>query len=281
MQNRSQNLQSLQDSKKQCQKDLGKSAGDRERIRNEIEERHAKIEELCQKIQKASMAEVELDEEVRGLHAGDERRGSSASQSNGCCFDSAMVELLVTMGAAQRWQHLSSLQGKLSRAYGVQHQPVPATPVHVPKVGGGGDENEEEQRRRAARRQLGPPAPRGRNEGFRLTLFLILLSLQGMQVKATETSPTHVEREMEREAARFTGKEVRTKIRRKDPVPPSTTATAAASRIWVAVTCRQSGMSNQEKKRNSQGKYRKTSKNTAWERTRAPIRIAIKVEGNR
>ena len=36
--------------KKQCQKDLGKWAGDSER-RNEIEERHAKIEELGQKIQ--------------------------------------------------------------------------------------------------------------------------------------------------------------------------------------------------------------------------------------
>ena len=35
---------------------------------------------------------------------------------------------------------------------------------------------------------MGQLAPGGRNEGFRLALYLILLSFQGMQVKATETS---------------------------------------------------------------------------------------------
>ena len=41
---------------------------------------------ITEKIQKASMAEVELDEETRSLQVGDERRGSRISQTNGCCF---------------------------------------------------------------------------------------------------------------------------------------------------------------------------------------------------
>ena len=42
-----------------------------------------------------------------------------------------------------------------------------------------------------------------------------------MQLKATETSSIHLEKEMEKEADKFAGKEARTKseMRRKDPVP--------------------------------------------------------------
>ena len=49
------------------------------------------------------------------------------------------------------------------------------------------------------------------SKGFRLVLSLI--SLQGMQVKATETISVHSEREMEKEADRFARKEVWTKAK--------------------------------------------------------------------
>ena len=70
---RSQKLQSLQDNKKQCQKNLGKWAEDSERLRNEIEDRHAKTEVLGKNIQKESVADVELDEEIGGSQTGDEK----------------------------------------------------------------------------------------------------------------------------------------------------------------------------------------------------------------
>ena len=108
MQKRPEKLHSLQDNKKQCQNHLGKWAGDRERVRNQIEEKHAQLQELGQRIQKTSLAEVELDDEIRNLQAGEEIRGSCASQSNGCSFDPAVVqELYITM-ATQAWQQLSS-----------------------------------------------------------------------------------------------------------------------------------------------------------------------------
>ena len=106
-----------------------------------------------------------------------------------------MEEKFVTMGAAQAWQQLSFIQGELSRVSGVQHQPVP-------EGGEGGDEHEEEQRRRAASRENGQPAP---GAAMRVPGWL---SLQGIEVKATETSSTHFERETEKEADRSAGKEV-------------------------------------------------------------------------
>ena len=113
-----------------------------------------------EKIQKTSLAEAELDEEIRNLEAEEERRGSGASQSNGCCFDPTVVEQLITMGATQAWQQIQILQGEFSKRFEVQHRPAPATPVHIPEGGEGGDEEEEEQRKRAASRQTDPASAR-------------------------------------------------------------------------------------------------------------------------
>ena len=47
---------------------------------------------------------------------------------------------------------------------------------------------------------MGQPALGGRNEGFRLAPYLILLSFQGMQVKAMKKSLIHQEKDREKEA---------------------------------------------------------------------------------
>ena len=106
---------------------------------------------------------------------------TDASQSNGC-FDPAVVEQLITMGAAQAWQQLQVLQGEFSKRFEVQHQPAPVTPVHVP----------------GRSRRKGHVAARWVNwhqgaamRGFQLVLFLILLGSQGLMVKATEEISTH------------------------------------------------------------------------------------------
>ena len=61
------------------------------------------------------------------------------------------VEQLITMGATQAWQQLAFIQTEISRACGGQHQPTPATQVHIPQGRGGGDEDEEEQIKRGRR----------------------------------------------------------------------------------------------------------------------------------
>ena len=63
-------------------------------------------------------------------------------------------------------QQVILLQTAFGKAYGMQHQPAPVTPVHIT----GGDETEEEQRRRAACGE-GLPAPGGATSSLQRILF--------------------------------------------------------------------------------------------------------------
>ena len=95
-----------------------------------------------------------------GLRAGEEWRGSNASQSHGCCFDAAILQQFVALGAEQTMQEFSAIQGELSNRFEVPSQPAPVIRVHAPKgqvEEEGGDWDEEE--RKSASRDLGPPVP--------------------------------------------------------------------------------------------------------------------------
>ena len=61
----------------------------------------------------------------RACKQGEERRGSCASQSNGCCFDSVM-EQLFTLETAHARQEIQPLLEEVIRSL-----EVPATPVHI------------------------------------------------------------------------------------------------------------------------------------------------------
>ena len=116
---RSQKLQSLQDNKKQCQKNLGKWAEDSsERLRNEIEDRHAKTEVLGKNIQKESVADAEVDEEIGGLQAGDEKGEEEMhlspveAASRQPTFN---FQQLFAMGTQQALQQISAMHKELTR----------------------------------------------------------------------------------------------------------------------------------------------------------------------
>ena len=141
---------------------MGKWAEENEHLRSVIINSHAKIEDNGQKIQRASVAKAELDVEIRGLQAGDEKRGGT-SQSNVCCMDPAFLQHFLTPATALAIQQLVLLQTEFGKKYVTQHHLAPVTPVHVPE---GGEENDEEQKRRAASRDNGPRVPGGRDEGF-------------------------------------------------------------------------------------------------------------------
>ena len=90
-----------------------------------------KMEENGQQIHAESSVEAELDMDIRGLQAGDERRGTSASQSRAQPSFSSFFFDGNSMGTAAN----------------VSYE--------------GGDENEKGQRKSAGREQ-GPPALGGR-----------------------------------------------------------------------------------------------------------------------
>ena len=50
---------------------------------------------------------------IKVLQAGEERRGSCASQSNGCCFDPANVEQVLAFGAVRAGHYIQAMQEEL------------------------------------------------------------------------------------------------------------------------------------------------------------------------
>ena len=155
---------------------MGKWAEDNERLRNDIEERHAQMENDVQKSRKNPWPNQSLMVKIRGLQAGDGRRGSTASQAHGCCFDAGLLQQFVTMGAEQAMQ-LSALHGELSNIFEMQHQPAQVTPVHVPKRNEEEEGGENMKRNRGAARRVAKVNQGAAMNLFRLVLFLILQPL--------------------------------------------------------------------------------------------------------
>ena len=83
-------MQSLQDKKKKKNYLKDACACDEEvrKVRDEINETEARFLELVEKSSNCRIAADCLEEGMKGLQAGEERRGSRASQSNGCMQDS-------------------------------------------------------------------------------------------------------------------------------------------------------------------------------------------------
>ena len=126
LQKRSQKLQSLRDK----QRNHLKNARDCEEVQTlnvEWEDPKAHYETrfraLSEKSGDSRKAAAELGDELQNLQASEKRRGSSASQSNGYCFEPATLEQFPTMGAAQAMQQLACLQAEVSRVFGGQHRP--------------------------------------------------------------------------------------------------------------------------------------------------------------
>ena len=80
----------------------------------EMEERKALFETRFRAFSEKSgdcrKAAAEIDNEIQALQAGEERRGSCASQSNGCCFDPAMWEQVFASGAAHAESFIQFMQ---------------------------------------------------------------------------------------------------------------------------------------------------------------------------
>ena len=72
------------------------------------EQAKEEMEGNWQKIKLEALNEAELELGVRALRKGGGGRGSDASQANGCCSDSAILEQFIAMGAEQAKQQFAS-----------------------------------------------------------------------------------------------------------------------------------------------------------------------------
>ena len=131
----------------QRRKNMGRWAKRNEQLRIETENVRAEMEDDSQQIHEESLVETELDLEIRASQAGEGRNGS--------CMDPAFLPNFLHLAR----QQLVLLHNEFGKTDGMQHQPAPVTPIHVPTkkaaTDGQGDENDEEQRK-AAGREHGP-----------------------------------------------------------------------------------------------------------------------------
>ena len=129
LQKKWQKLQSLRDKQKNHLKTAGECENEMQTLSKEWEEQRAQYETRFRVLsEKSGDSAAELENEIQNLQANEERRGTSASQSNGCCFDPVILEHLLAMEAAQAMQQLTYLQGEVSIEYLVvnngQSQPL-------------------------------------------------------------------------------------------------------------------------------------------------------------
>ena len=89
VQKRSKKIQSIQE--KNYRKKSLAARKEMRKLREEIEWKEERFTLLSDKVDKNTMADAEMEAKLQGLQAGEERRGSNASQAVECCLK-AMVE---------------------------------------------------------------------------------------------------------------------------------------------------------------------------------------------
>ena len=118
-QKRSQKLQSW----RERQRNHLKNARDCEEVQmlnKEMEESKALYETrfraLSEKSGDCRKAAAELDNEIQALQAGEETKDSSASQSNGCCFDPTIWEQVFAFGETRTASFIQFMQQEFCQA---------------------------------------------------------------------------------------------------------------------------------------------------------------------
>ena len=176
-----------------------------------------------------------MEVEIQALQAGEERRGSSAWQSNGCCFDPAVLEQVFAFGA-ETFIHFLQQQAVHSK--------------------------EQEQKRKKLGKETGMMRRR-RMSGMKVMRWLLLWILIGVKMRMVEAAEEISARQemvlrSETPVLPRLQEESRAKWKRRN----------ASERGW-----RVGKIGNQEEEsKNSQGVDPRTCEKTAREGTLAPLK---------
>ena len=152
VQKRSQKIQSIQDERKNMQKESLAAREEMRTIREEIDRKEERFRLLSDKVDN-TMADAEMEAELQGLQAGDERRGSSASQTGDGCLES-LWQQFIALGANEFETCVQRIQREMGAAQG-----------QMPRREEGRRSSEDEQEQGRSSQQSVLPAPGGINEG--------------------------------------------------------------------------------------------------------------------
>ena len=158
-----------------------------EQHRINVENAQAEMEDNVHTIQAESLVEAELDVEIRGVQAGEGRKGSSASKSLGCCKDPAFlhnflaISLRFSKTISERRMECSPRQRQFQGSFSSGRKEMSTM------------RSERNQRLAKMDHQCQGAA----TKAFQRALCLVLLCFQGTeQVKATEMSLIRPEKKM-------------------------------------------------------------------------------------
>ena len=118
VQQRSQNIQSIQDKRINLQKDSIAAEEEMRKLQQELGQKEERIFFLSGKVEKNKMADAELAAELQGLQAGGERRGNDVSQADDCCLEAMLQKVfaLGTNGVETLFQRVRREMGALANA---------------------------------------------------------------------------------------------------------------------------------------------------------------------
>ena len=97
VQKKSQKIQSTQDKRRHLQKDSIAPEEEMRKLQEELKQKGERILFLSNKVDKNKMADAEMAAELQSLQAGEERRGSNASQTGDCCLE-VMLQRVIALG---------------------------------------------------------------------------------------------------------------------------------------------------------------------------------------
>ena len=98
VQKRSQKTPSIQDNRRNMQKENVAADKEIRKLREDVKQKEERIFLLSDKVERNKKADAEMAAELQGLQAGEERRGSKASQAVDCCMET-MVEQIFRYGS--------------------------------------------------------------------------------------------------------------------------------------------------------------------------------------
>ena len=111
-QKKSQKIQSIQDKRKICRRNSIAAEEEMRKLQEEIRQKEERHLFLSNKIDKNKMQKAEMVAELQRLQAGEERRGSNASQTGDCCKLAALCVLQWVQTRLMPWPMLCSKGSK-------------------------------------------------------------------------------------------------------------------------------------------------------------------------
>ena len=170
---KSQKIQSIRDKRRNLQKANAAAQEERyvrsERNNDRSEER---FRQLSDKVDKNKMADAEMAAELQSLQAGEERRGSNASQTGDGCLEALWQQLVARM-------ELRVFVQRLQREMGAAQGQMPGREA-------GRRSSEDEQGQGRISQQLVPPASGGINEGTQRVVWILIFLVFGVHFANAE-----------------------------------------------------------------------------------------------